>query len=191
MNWAKAPREVGRGPRVGRLRRRDDERGASLVEFAFVVPILALLVFGIIDFGMALGDSISQRHGVRDAARQVAVGSWSPDATCTAGLTTTQSNADAKDIICLTKERVDLDADDVRVRVQLDNGPDPYAVGQPVAICSMYPLHSSSGFFKPVLEGKYLKSKVVMRVETLKPGATLVSDGELAPAGTDWTFCHT
>ena len=152
-----------------------------------MVPILALLLFGVIDFGIALGDSISQRQGVRDAGRQVAVGAWSNNPSCTS----TMAAGDARDIVCLTKERVDLDADDVRVWVQLGTGANAYAVGEPVAVCSMYPMHSASGFFRPILHGKYLRSKVVMRIETVKPGAVLASAGETAPVGTNWSWCHT
>jgi Flp pilus assembly protein TadG len=53
------------------------ERGAALVEFAVVLPFLALLVLGIIEFGWALGQMNDVRHGAREAARLAAVNAGS------------------------------------------------------------------------------------------------------------------
>jgi Flp pilus assembly protein TadG len=52
---------------------RSSERGANLVEFAILAPLLILLVFGIIDFGWAMGTYNDVRHGAREAARFAAV----------------------------------------------------------------------------------------------------------------------
>jgi Flp pilus assembly protein TadG len=49
------------------------ERGATLVEFAILAPLLILLLFGIIDFGWAMGNYNDVRHGAREAARLAAV----------------------------------------------------------------------------------------------------------------------
>lgn len=51
----------------------DIERGASLVEFAFLAPLLVLLVFGIIEFGWKFGQLNDVRHAVREGARFAAV----------------------------------------------------------------------------------------------------------------------
>ena len=50
------------------------ERGQSLVEFALVIPVLIILVFGIIDFGLALRAYISVTQATREGARFAAVG---------------------------------------------------------------------------------------------------------------------
>ena len=52
---------------------RSSERGATLVEFAILAPFLILLVFGIIDFGWAMGTYNDVYHGAREAARHAAV----------------------------------------------------------------------------------------------------------------------
>ena len=49
-----------------RLRRRD---GANLVEFALVLPLLLILVFGIVDFGLALYDKAVVTNASREGAR--------------------------------------------------------------------------------------------------------------------------
>jgi len=55
---------------IARLReatRKDD--GASAVEFALVLPLLALLVFGIITFGFYFAGALGLSNGTREAAR--------------------------------------------------------------------------------------------------------------------------
>lgn len=49
------------------------ESGASLVEFAIVLPFLLVLLLGIVEFGWALGQMNDIRHGAREAARLAAV----------------------------------------------------------------------------------------------------------------------
>ena len=49
------------------------ERGASLIEFALIAPLLFALLFGIIDFAWILGQYQDVRHGAREAARLAAV----------------------------------------------------------------------------------------------------------------------
>jgi hypothetical protein len=45
------------------------ERGSALVEFACVLPLLALLAFGIIEFGMAWQSKLTVQTGARAGAR--------------------------------------------------------------------------------------------------------------------------
>ncbi len=49
------------------LHRRDE--GVAAVEFALVVPILLLLVFGIIGFGTLFGQQLALNNGIRQGAR--------------------------------------------------------------------------------------------------------------------------
>jgi Flp pilus assembly protein TadG len=50
------------------------DRGAVAVEFALVLPLLLLIVFGIIDFGRALNAQITLTQAAREGARLAAVG---------------------------------------------------------------------------------------------------------------------
>lgn len=49
--------------------RRREERGATLVEAALVYPLLFLLLFGIVEFGLAFKDYLTVSHAARDGAR--------------------------------------------------------------------------------------------------------------------------
>ena len=55
------------------LRRKRDESGAALVEFALLAPLLILLVLGIVEFGWLFGQYNDVRHGAREGARFAAV----------------------------------------------------------------------------------------------------------------------
>ena len=67
-----------------RRRRAERERGAVAVEAALVTPILFLLIFGMVEFGMffkdylAVGNSV--RAGVRMASAEPRVGTFATDA---------------------------------------------------------------------------------------------------------------
>jgi len=52
---------------------RRSERGASLVEFALILPLLVVLVFGIIEASWAFAQHNDIRHGAREGARLAAV----------------------------------------------------------------------------------------------------------------------
>lgn len=56
------------------------ERGAAAVEFALVVPVLLLLVFGIIEFSRLYNQQISLTNAARAAARVMAIANDQGDA---------------------------------------------------------------------------------------------------------------
>ncbi len=55
--------------RFGRIRKDQSERGASAVEFAIVLPVLILLIFGIIEFGLYFRESLTIASAAASAAR--------------------------------------------------------------------------------------------------------------------------
>jgi hypothetical protein len=61
------------GHMMRRLRDRSD-RGASAVEFALLLPVLLLLIFGIIDFGRILTAEIQLSQAAREGVRLQALG---------------------------------------------------------------------------------------------------------------------
>ncbi|MDQ1729876.1 MAG: hypothetical protein QOK10_35 [Pseudonocardiales bacterium] len=60
------------GGTVSAQARRSD-RGAVAVEFALLLPVLVLLVFGIIDFGRVLNAQITVSQAAREGARLAAL----------------------------------------------------------------------------------------------------------------------
>lgn len=85
---------------------RRSARGQSLVEFALVLPVLTILIFGIIDFGMALRSYVSLTNATREGARFAAVGNvtgtYPTDCDGTNGTTTIGR-------VCVAIEGLDLD----------------------------------------------------------------------------------
>ena len=58
----------------GRRRLARGDSGAAAVEFAIVVPVFLLIVFGIIEFGFVFNAQISLTQAVREGVRAGAVG---------------------------------------------------------------------------------------------------------------------
>lgn len=58
-----------RRPRPFRGSTKDRSRGAVLVEAAFVTPIFLMLVFGIMEVGLAMNDNLALAHTVRAGSR--------------------------------------------------------------------------------------------------------------------------
>ena len=50
-------------------RKARESRGAALVEAAFITPVFAVLIFGIIEFGLAFRDYLTVANASRDGAR--------------------------------------------------------------------------------------------------------------------------
>ncbi len=65
-------------------KRKQLQRGAALVEFALISSLLFLLLFGIIEIGLILGDQTQVGQAAREAARSAAVGSTVEAAQATA-----------------------------------------------------------------------------------------------------------
>jgi Flp pilus assembly pilin Flp len=57
----------------GAMARRDED-GAAAVEFALLLPLLVLLLFGLIEFGLAFNKRIQATNAAREAARMAVVG---------------------------------------------------------------------------------------------------------------------
>ena len=53
--------------------RRRDDRGAVMVEFAIILPILLMLLMGIIEFGRAYNIQVSIQAAAREGARELAL----------------------------------------------------------------------------------------------------------------------
>lgn len=151
-----------------RARSNVDERGAVLVELTLVIVLFSLLLFGIIEFGVAYNDYISVRNGSREAARLAVVDDVKGAPSCTingASVTPPANPTNASDstdaLVCKAKDRIGLTSSKTKVKITLAGT----SIGQNVTLCASYPVESVTGLLAPFLDGKNLVSSVVMRME--------------------------
>lgn len=151
-----------------RFGRRRDQRGAAAVEFALVVPLLLLIVFGIVDFGIAFSNFENVRSGTREAARLGVVNDLSSAPSCTIdGSTITPPTnpttvADATNaLVCKTKDRIGLSQGETKVKLQITG----QSVGDSLQVCASFPVTALTGLTVPFLSNRTLTSTVTMRLE--------------------------
>ena len=160
-----------------RMNRRHPERGASAVEFALVMPILFLLVFGIIDYGLLFFDSIGLRQGAREGARQAVVVRY--DANCTSG------SVGAK-IACTTKRATGTTLGSPMVRVPAPVG--GWVQGKQLVVCVQVKEKSLTGFV-PFPASGIIKTKTIMSIENATTAVDPTYTSDAAPSGGDWSWC--
>lgn len=88
---------------------RSAERGATMVEFALILPMLLLVLMGIIEFGWVFTQAMEVRHAAREGARIAAVNF---DGDNTAGTDQTEV---IRDEICRRMSDDDPSAIDLRL----------------------------------------------------------------------------
>ncbi|CRK81535.1 TadE/TadG family type IV pilus assembly protein [Neobacillus massiliamazoniensis] len=120
------------------------EKGQSLVEFALLLPVLVLLLFGIIDFGRIFHAYLTIDHAGREAARTASIGKD----------TTTIKNTAVSDA-----SSIRLTADQVGVT------PGTLSSGSNVTITITYPINFLTPVIGNIVGPVTLKNTTVMRVE--------------------------
>lgn len=139
-------------------------KGTALIEFAIIMPVLFLILFGIIEFGSAYFQNLDVRHGAREGVRLLAVNA-SP------------SNSESTQAEKIAREacnRMDVDPGSA-VTITIDvNGslvPDPTGdatindIGDEVTITVSKPLDQLTGFLDIFLRNIVLSSTVKTRLE--------------------------
>jgi len=123
---------------IARLRRRRSRRpdtGASAVEFALLAPVLFLILFGIIDYGIWFADSISARQAVRDGARQGVVENF-------AGCDSSTTGGDLAKLACSVKKAMEPISGTTYVKISVAAGPGgaggaTWKVGNTLRVCAI------------------------------------------------------
>lgn len=163
------------------------EVGTAAVEFAIVGTVFFTFLFFIFDFGISLNAREAIRNGVREAGRLAIAQSTTvnpmPAPTCTpVGLSITATTAD-KQLVCLVKNDIGLNASSTRVWV---SWPDVTAnAGDHIRICAMSTTQGSTGLTAPFMPSR-VTSEVVLRLEQPFPDTNNLQ--ETQSSGT-WTFC--
>jgi Flp pilus assembly protein TadG len=99
--WRRAPRvTAARDPQVRPARRASGDTGAALVEFAFVMNILFLFLYGIIGFGLLLSFRQNLVQSAAEGARAGAVAPNSGGTAQVAALTAVGQSVDAYGRTC-------------------------------------------------------------------------------------------
>ena len=147
---------------------RPDERGATLVEFAFILPIFVLLVFGVIDFGWAFAQNLDVKQGAREGGRIVAVngGTGTGTAQCQSLQSQIRSQTHELNPTSLT----------VLLAFTDSNGNGAKDIGDLAQVTVRYPLSSLSGLSTPFLSGT-MQSRVSVRLEQSGTWATTDAAG--------------
>lgn len=130
------------------------EGGASLVEFALVLPLLLTIIFGLIEMSWAFAQTNDVRHGAREGARAAAVDIGDVDAIG-------QAVCDRMDIVQPTQ-----DIDVILTPVSASpSEPGEGSVGALAQISVTADLKTITGFFDPLLGGKTITSTIEFRLE--------------------------
>jgi Flp pilus assembly protein TadG len=134
-----------------RIRR--GQEGQAMVEFALVIPLLLLLIFGIIQFGILFNNYLTLTDAVRVGARQAAVSRT----LATPVATTTDRVKGAAAGLDKSKLEISVDA------YNPADGSATWAQGGDVTVTAKYPFHINLFGFV-VMSGK-LTSKTTERLE--------------------------
>lgn len=129
------------------LNRGGKERGQTMAEFALVLPVFALLLFGVIQFGIVFNNYLALTDAVRAGARTAAVSRHAADP------------ADATEDR-LRDAAANLDQDDLDVDVSASPG---WEQGAEVTVTATYP-YEINLLGRVVFSGD-LESSTVERVE--------------------------
>jgi Flp pilus assembly protein TadG len=131
--------------RIGKRIEIRNERGQTMTEFALVLPILALLLFGIIQFGITFNNYVTLTDATRAGARKAAVGRQVADPVGTA-------------VAAVRSSAKDLNQGDLSVSVSSSWQP-----GQDVTVAATYPY--SISLLGMVVKSGRLRSETTERVE--------------------------
>jgi hypothetical protein len=180
-----------------RERGAEREQGAAAVEFALVLPVLVLILFAIIDYGLYFNASLQARSGVHDAARSAVV---SPDDGDTSCGTTIDAPVDVVRLICGVLSNTDSATATKYVNVELPNG---WVVGSPLVVCERLDVKGLTGFV-PFPHSGHIDDVAVLSIEqdatstwatAGMPSLTKTQPnqeyGDTLPDGAIWSaWCH-
>ena len=141
-------------PDLGLRRRRRRQRGAALVEFALVAPLLLTLIFAVVEFGWTFSQVLDMRHGARETARLAAV-NYQPST----------STGDAQTVELLTEACLRVEDPTVTtVTLTFDVSSDT-EVGDYATVRVERSLETLTGFFDSMLGSVTPNSEVSFRLE--------------------------
>lgn len=142
-------------------RRRDHERGAAVVEFAIVAPLLLVLLLGVVEFGLLFGKRLDVSQGAREGARLASV-----NYQATSG---SSGAAQASEIVTATCSRMEV-IDNTTITIDVSSGT---SIGDTMVFSVSAPAQPVTGMFDNFLAGTVLTSDVEVRLEQPATFATI------------------
>ena len=152
------------------------QRGAAAVEFALVAPLLFLILFGTIQYGLYFFDAQGTRNGVREAARLGVVKTFS---ACDS------ESADLAKLRCTTKELIDPLTGPIAVKIHAPQG---WTKGKPLIVCAMVRSNGAVGLL-PMPNDGLITSKTQMSIEQDIPAVTPTTSADAALTNANWNWC--
>jgi Flp pilus assembly protein TadG len=125
------------------------QQGQTMAEFTLVLPVLAILLFGIIQFGIVFNNYLAVTDAVRAGARQAAVARYLPP-----------GQRDSKVKSKVYSSAGGLDISKLKVTVSPSSNWDP---GSDVTVTATYPY--SINLLGKIVKSGSLQSKTTERVE--------------------------
>jgi Flp pilus assembly protein TadG len=129
--------------------RKRREQGQTMAEFTLVLPVLAILLFGVIQFGIVFNHYLAVTDAVRAGARQAAVARFLPAA---------EREAKVEEKVRASAENLDQDILEVSVEPS-----DDWEPGSDVTVTATY--EYSINLLGKVVKDGLLTSKTTERVE--------------------------
>ncbi len=127
-----------------------EESGQTMVELTLVLPILVVLLFGIIEFGVVWNNYVTLTDAVRAGARKAAVSRPLGAAAATAAAQQAVINA-ATDL--------------VKSKLPTPTVTSTWVHGDPVTVCAQYPYNLNIALLGIKVKSGNLKSCTQERVE--------------------------
>ncbi|MDA8291568.1 MAG: pilus assembly protein [Actinomycetota bacterium] len=132
-----------------------------MIEFALVVPLFALFLFAIVDFGLLFAGYTTLRAGVQAGARLASVDQYLASDGGSYECTGSGTDTYTADMVCLVAQRVGTTlgtkAGTLGVGVRTD--------GTDVTVCASAAMQSTTGLLSPFLDGRYLTASSTIRIE--------------------------
>ena len=146
------------------------------MEFALVAPLLFLILFGTIQYGLYFFDAQGTRNGVREAARLGVVKTFS---ACGG------QSGDLNKLRCTTKEIIDPLTGPIAVKITAPQG---WTKGKPLIVCAMVKSNGAVGLL-PMPDDGFITSKTQMSIEQDTPAVATLTSSDAALTGANWNWC--
>lgn len=160
--------------RHGNLWPRRGEEGAALVEFALILPLAALILFGLIDFGFIYQSYSQLRNGVQAGARLASTNStgYAPPPSCAVNPGTgTATDTGTTNLVCAILGKINPPltgmSDTFTLGIAFDSPTTANTTGQEdIVVCAAGRLNSTTGLLAKLFLGSQMSASTTILANT-------------------------